>query len=217
MSMGVNYDIPFYANTLDGTHCVQAVFKMITEHFRPDLVLSFEEWERISHKRAGGWTWTMSGLIWLKEAGFEVENVEYIDYHRFSSEGVAFLEELWGIDVASIQGEKTNIPEEQEIAKLFIEEIEPKVRLPNADDLKNMLENGYLLAVTVNSRILNAREGYAGHLVVVKGYDDTGFFLNDPGLPPLENRHVDYALFTRAWAYPNDNARNLAAIRGAKQ
>jgi uncharacterized protein YvpB len=60
---------------------------------------------------------------------------------------------------------------------------------------------------------LNGKEGYCGHLVIVRGFDETGFFLNDPGLPGIENRHVPFDLFERAWSYPDKNANNLMAFR----
>jgi hypothetical protein len=211
--MSVNYDIPFYANTPDDTHCVQAVFKMIAEHFRPDLTHSFEEWDVISHKKQGGWTWPMSSLMWLKEQGFDVVNIEDFDYDRFSKEGLAYLATLWGQELADIQAEKTNVPAEQEIAKRFAREIDTERRAPILKDVRSLLDDGYLVSLSVNLRILNGQEGYVGHLVVVRGYDESGVFLNDPGLPPVENRHVDTELFMRAWAYPDEKALNLAALR----
>jgi hypothetical protein len=65
----------------------------------------------------------------------------------------------------------------------------------------------------VNARVLNGRDGYAGHFVVVKGYDAGQLIINDPGLPAYENKFLTYANFMKAWAYPNKEALNLIAFR----
>lgn len=210
--MGVNYSIPFYANTADDTHCVQASFKMIAEFFRPELKFDFEHWDRISHKKVGGWTWPMSSLIWFKEMNFDVVNIEDFSYARFAKEGKAYLQQLYGQEIADIQESKTDLASEQQIAKHFISMIPTIERAPTISEAQDFLQKRYLLAVNLNIKMLNGEEGYAGHLVVVKGFDDDGFIVNDPGAPAAQNRRVDYQSFLKAWAYPDERALNLTAI-----
>lgn len=209
----VNYDVPFYSNTPDDTHCVQAAFKMAAEYYRPDLVLSFEKWDEITNKKKDGWTWTMSGLLWLKGNGFDVEDIEPFDYREFIRSGKEYLRELFGDDVADIQEKMSDVHQEQEISKEFIKVIHVEERRPTFEDVRAFLDSGYLVMMNVNARTLNGRDGYAGHFIVVKGYGSQGLFFHDPGLPAIENRHVDYGYFMKAWAFPNENALNLIAIR----
>lgn len=210
----INYRVPFYSNTPDDTHCVQAAFKMVAEYFRPDLVLGFDEWDNITHKKKDGWTWTMAGLIWFKENNFDVVDIEPFSYPMFISSGKEYLRELFGDEIANIQDEKSNLMQEQEISKEFIKTVRVEERKPDLDEVRDFLQKGYLVSMNVNASTLNGKEGYAGHFIVITGHDDTGFIFNDPGLPPVENRHVAYSEFVKAWAFPNENALNLIAIRG---
>jgi len=60
---------------------------------------------------------------------------------------------------------------------------------------------------------LNKRNGYTGHFVVIKGYDGNLLTIHDPGLPPMENRRIDFQTFENSWAYPNDDAKNIIALK----
>ena len=41
--MNITYKIPFYTNTEDNVHCMQASMKMVYEYFKPEDIKSFEE------------------------------------------------------------------------------------------------------------------------------------------------------------------------------
>jgi len=207
----IDYNVPFYSNTPDDTHCFQAALKMVLKYFLPEKEYSWEELEKKTAKVEGLWTWTMAGILWLKESCFDVVNIEQMDYRRFASEGESYLIEFFGEDVGKEQIEHSDIPQEVEYARRFADISE--LRIPYDSEIKSFLEQGYLVICNVNSHMLNDKEGYAGHFVVVKGYDDTGFILHDPGLPAFEKRHVRFDVFERAWAYPNETAKNIVAVR----
>jgi len=114
--------------------------------------------------------------------------------------------------VGRAQIENSDIEQEREIAKKFIEKILVKKVIPTIDDLKNLLLQGYLVICHVNSRKLNNKPGYAGHAVVVKGFDDKHFFLHDPSFTS-PHRSVEFSLFEEAWAYPNDKIKNIIALK----
>ena len=44
--------VPFFGNTEDGTHGYQACIKMILGYFKPDIIMSYEELNKISRKLA---------------------------------------------------------------------------------------------------------------------------------------------------------------------
>ena len=43
-------NVPFFPNTADNTHCLQAVLKMILKYFEPQKDYSFEELNILSDK-----------------------------------------------------------------------------------------------------------------------------------------------------------------------
>lgn len=76
-----------------------------------------------------------------------------------------------------------------------------------------MIKEDYLIMVNLNADALDGESGYSGHFVVIKGFNDKGFILNDPGLPGRENHKVSFDSFDKAWAYPNEKAKNIIAFK----
>lgn len=208
-----NYDVPFYSNTPDDTHCFQAALKMVLKFFLPDRDFSWEELDRITAKVDGLWTWPTSGLIWLNDKGFNVKNIETFNYKKFIQQGSQYLIDLYGNDVGGAQIKHSDIKQEIGLAGEFVEKIESEVRIPSSSEIVEFVQNGYLVICNINSKVLNKEEGYSGHFVLIKGTSDSGFTINDPGLPALENRTINFEEFERAWAYPNELAKNIIAIR----
>lgn len=205
-------DVPFYENT-DNTHCFQAVFRMILKHYRPNEEYSWEELEKITAKVDGLWTWPTAGMLWLHNNGFEVHDIETFDYAKFFEKGDDYLIELFGEKVGQEQIDHSDLDQEIGYAKQIVAAGLCEPRTPEVSELKQRLDEKYLLICNVNSRALNDKDGYVGHFVLLTGYTNKGFVLHDPGLPPLENREVAFADFERAWAYPNEQAKNYIAVR----
>ena len=44
-----------------------------------------------------------------------------------------------------------------------------------------MLDEGRLVFVTLNSRLLNDKDGYVNHAVLIVGLEDNNYIVNDPG------------------------------------
>ncbi|MFZ2193045.1 MAG: hypothetical protein WAV31_02275 [Candidatus Moraniibacteriota bacterium] len=207
-------EIPFFSNTADDKHCFQASLKMIMKYFWPSEDYSWKELEKITAKIPRLWTWQMAGLIWLQEKGVEVKNIEMFDYEKFIQLGGKYLIEEYGEEVGKRQIENSDIEQEKKLSKKFIEIINTERRIPNIDDIKQLLLDDYLIITNINSRILNNRYGYTGHSVVLKGFSGEEFIINDPGgAPGIENRKVDFELFEKAWGYPNEKAKNIMAFK----
>ena len=212
----VNYAVPFYENTSDNTHCFQACLKMIFKYFFPHNEYTFDDLDIISAKVPGKWTWPMASLMWCSNQNLEVKNIETFNYNMFVSEGEKYLFEFYRKEVAEAQIKNSDISQAIEISKDFIKQIDTEVRLPSIWEIKTFLDKGYLIICNLNSHALDLREGYSGHSVLVKGYDKNEFFINDPGLPGIKDRMVDFETFEKAWAYPDQNAKNIMAFRKKK-
>lgn len=211
--MLLDYKVPFYSNTPDNTHCFQAALRMILKYFWKDKDFTWKELERITAKPQGLWTWPLAGMVWLHKNGFKVRDIEIFDYSRFIKEGEKYLFEFYGKEAAQEQIKNSDIDQEKKYAKKLLKSGIVEFKLPTIDNLKDLLKDGYLAICLVNSKKLNNKKGYTGHFVVIKGYQGNKFILHDPGLPPQKNRKIDEKVFEKAWAYPDDNARNLTAIK----
>jgi hypothetical protein len=161
----------------------------------------------------GKGTWSMAGLLWLKDQGFEVIHITPFDYQIFEERGGEYLLELYGKEVGEWSIAHSNMQLEQQRAKKMAKAEISKKAIPTVEDVKKYLDDSYLVKVLLNARKLDSKKGFAGHAVVVKGYNDTHFTIHDPGLPPRPNRKVTFKEFEEAWADPNQEAKELDAIK----
>jgi hypothetical protein len=205
--------VPFYSNTPDDTHCVQAVLRMVLKYFLPEKEFSWRKLEKMTAKKKGKWTWSMQGMLNLKKMGFDIVNMEDFDYKRFSKEGGKYLIEKWGKEMGEAQIKNSDIPQEMKIAKEFVKVFGSEFRIPSLGDIRKLLSQGYLVVCSVNFFALDGKKGYAGHSVLVFDSDEKNIFLHDPGRPPRKNRKVPIIRFIKAWAYPTAMEKNLTAYR----
>jgi len=207
------YNVPFYGNTDDNTHCFQASIKSVAKYFWPDREFTWEELETITGKEPGKWTWSLAGINWLKQQGLDVVTIDPFDFERFSVEGADYLRADYGEELAQAQTEHSDLPKEMKRASELIDSVNIEKRIPSISDIRNLLDSGYLVQAAVNSKILKGEDGYSGHSILVIGYDDENLILHNPGLPPVENQEVPADLFEQAWAYPNEKSKNILAVR----
>lgn len=173
------------------------------------------ELEQLSGKVPGLSTWPQQMIVNLAGMGFDVVMVEGFDGPAFIEEGSEYLRRAFGEEAAAWQVANSDIPQEQRTYQAVLEEPSVRVenRIPSLDELRPLLQEGYLLNIVVNSRKLNGREGYVGHSVVVYDITDSEITFHDPGLPAQRARTVTPAVFNEAWADPNPTAKNYIAIK----
>jgi len=209
--------VPFYPNTEDNTHCVQAALRMVLKHFFPEREFTYEELDRASNKQSGKWTWPYAAIVWMTEQGLEVINVSIFDTNQFVAHAESYMLEVFGEEKTKANLEHSDISLAVSDAEQYLKNrsIKEERRIPTIDDIKEFLKQGYIPTCGVNSRVINGEEGYAGHRIVVTGFDENGLFIHDPGgrLPPIEDRLVDYQTFERAWGYPDEKQKGVIAYR----
>lgn len=211
--MQINKSVPFYANTSDDLHCYEASLRSILKYFKPEEEYNWEQMEAVTGKRIGKWTWPQRSFVWLQKHGFEIVNIEVFDYARFIAEGGKYLMEFYGEEAGREQIAHSDLVQEQAVCINFLNLVHTELRIPDIKDIRSLLQQGYLLNCLVNSAALNGHKGYVGHSIVIKGITEEEIILHDPGLPSLEDRHVAFATFEKAWGYPDKNAKNLTAVK----
>lgn len=204
--------IPFYANTSDDTHCFQAVMRSILKYYFLEREYSWKELDKITQKAPGKWTWPMAGLMYLKQLGLEVKNVELFDYGAFYERGDEYLIERYGEEVGRASIEHGD-PNDHLIAKDFAVSGITENRPATFEELQQLFQQGYILVCGVNSYALNNQVGYAGHFVLITDIGDDYVILHDPGLPPAPNRRVDRATFEKAWFLSSEKDGNYMAFK----
>lgn len=204
--------VPFFGNP-DTTHCFQACIRMLLKYYLPTANYQWDELDRMTGKKEGLWTWPMYGMIQLTEIGFEVVDIEDFDYERFSKEGEPYIKERYGEEVGTAQIQHSDIPYEMKNAEQFLKCLKFEQRLPDVQDIKGLLSEGYLVICNINGCALNDFPGYSGHFVLIHQIGNSQLLIHDPGLPPHESKKVTPEKFLASWAYPSEREKNVMAFR----
>lgn len=210
----VDFNVPFIGNTPSDKQCLQAAYGMIRQYFDPQLAMDWDAWAEITGYVPEKGTWSMAGLMWFKENGYEVVHIAEFDYGDFALRGPEYLIEALDEEVAKWDIKFTDFTIEQSRALRFLRTGIWIKRAPTIDDMRNYLDAGYLLKCTVNLNALNDKPGYLSHALVVKGMTADEVIMHDPGLPAIPNRRVSIAKFKEAWGHPAmPGSEKLDAIR----
>lgn len=208
-------DIPFYPNLKDNLHCLQACLKMVLKYYFPKKNYSYLELDKISRHVKGKWTWQGSSLLELSKLGFEVVNIENLDYCKFAEGGEHHLKTIWTPEVFNLQKKFSDLKQEKSIASKLarnknIKLINRQVRL---GDIENYFSKDYIVLASVNPCVFQKQNCYASHLVVVVNINSKIVTFHDPGLPPQENRTVPRKIFEKAMIPPWKEDTNVIALK----
>ncbi|HSD55587.1 MAG TPA: RluA family pseudouridine synthase [Candidatus Saccharimonadales bacterium] len=181
--------VPFYANHDDNMHCSVAVYRMLFDYFLKRK-MSWTVMDKMAGFEDGKAPWTVT--IWerMSRQGFDIRMIELFDYKRYEKEGDAYLRKYLTKEEYDWQVKHTNVLDIQSRIASFLKQVHVEMRRPTMDDIDEMLDDGRLVFLTVNSRVLNDKEGYVSHAVLVIGQNDKEYIIHDPGLPGQPSRHV---------------------------
>jgi hypothetical protein len=186
---------------------------MILSYFISYKEYSWSELYELTDKKPDKWTWPMRSMLNLEKLGFEIVNIESFNYSKFIENPKAYLYQEYGEEVALAQIQNSDIDIEVQNAKDFMEKIESIYKIPDLEDLKSLLDQGFMLLLNVNNRILENRSGYVGHAIIIKEIGENEIVLNNPASKNGENNVHSLAEFMPAWSYPDEKARNIMAVR----
>jgi 23S rRNA pseudouridine1911/1915/1917 synthase len=181
--------VPFYSNDADNMQCMIAVYRMIVEHFLHKQ-MSAADMRKFVGYEPGVAAWTLRPLTQFVHMGFDVRMIEPFDYARYAEEGEAYLQTAMPPEQLKWQLEHSNILSMQQYIPEFLRTVKHERRSPTLADIDDMLTQGYLVNVMLNSKALNHQEGYTAHSVLVLREEGSNYVIHDPGLPPVPDRVV---------------------------
>lgn len=208
----------FISNTPDDKHCVQASVGMVLKYFLPSQKFSMQDLEKFSGFVESKGAWEMEELLNYDKLGLKAKVIVNSSYEEFGKRGFKYLEEIMGHDVTEWAKENTGdieleMKRSRAVAKKGIHEF----RIPQRNDVCNLLADGWLVMVDINARKLNSKPGFAGHRVLIYRTDDESVTMHDPGLPAYPARKISWQALEDAWADPNEDSKMLIAIRKLKE
>lgn len=212
----MRYTVPLVPNSQDdSTRCMQACMAMVLAYFMPKRRFTMDELDTHSGKKPGKTTWPMAALLWMRELGFEVVNVEACNYEQLLKDRDRYLIDMYGAEVADWALRNSDMEQVYQDAAAFVHGgVQTLVRLPTVADVKHYLNQGYLCICWVNANALYKELGLSGHFILATGFNDEGLYYNDPGLPAAADCFVTDADMEHAWSTPSEQTKTFMAFRG---
>ncbi|MEX0918742.1 MAG: hypothetical protein WDZ85_02125 [Candidatus Paceibacterota bacterium] len=208
-------NIPFYKNTKDDTRCLPACWRMVLKYYLPNKNYPYHILDPLIGHKPKQWTWQSQGLLYLANLGFEVVNIENLDYKKFVRQGKKYLAQIWSKEVFEVQEKYSDLDNEQIQARKLIKN--PLIKLINKkisiSDIERYFYDGFLVMISINPYVLERKKGYASHLVLITAIEDNNITFHDPGLPPIKNRKVGRKTFIKAMSKPWKEDNNLIAVK----
>lgn len=190
-------DIPFYKQP-DPKGCVVATLRMALEYFGQKY--TWEELNELVERKEGKWGSFSAAVVKLKKEGWDVKIIETFDFERYYKEGVKYFYKKYGKSIT----EETFLPNyDFEASKKHAKELLSlgiaERRKLSFKEIEQYLNEGYLVAVVVNSRMLTGNEGFMAHAVLITGIDDENVWFHDSSFSsPQSNKKMNKKMFIKA-------------------
>jgi len=205
--------IPFYPNTKDNSHCVQACLKMALKYYFPKKTYSLTKLDNATNHKSNQWdTITM---LFLASLHFQVQYYASFNNKKFAEQGETYLKTIWSTEVFKEQKKHSNFKREQNLIKKELKDtkITSHNRPATMSDIKRLFAKHYTVFAAINPYTLDGDKGYSSHLVVITAINSKTITFHDPGIPPIKNRVSTLADFKRGLCYPDKESATIIAFK----
>ncbi|HSX42926.1 MAG TPA: hypothetical protein VLF59_02470 [Candidatus Saccharimonadales bacterium] len=196
-------NVPYHDNP--GNACALACYTMIAQYLLPDAHITFEQLSKVGNWREGYVVWEFPIWKWLMDRGVYITDYDVIDYDAWSKEGVSGLQNSLPSDEFNWYKENTYDLEEVtgHIQQAFAHpNFSYTHRKPTWEDLLAEHEKAGICDVVLNSHILNQKEGFAAHRVVLIDISDKEVIFHDPNFDGSgKYRHEPINRFRQAFEH----------------
>ncbi len=196
----------FVSNTNDDLHCYQACYKMIYDFFTGNNI-TIKEAELATGFILGKQTWPYQGMIGFADSNLPVISIEDFPIEHFINNPYEALKIYTNENMLAVDDimKNSDISEAQRSIKKYMchENITVENRIPEFYDIESLIKDSYMIITNVNSRILNDKDGYCGHFIIIDSFYSEGVVVHNPGLPPYYAQKVPYEKFNRSWMFPS--------------
>lgn len=197
--------IPFYPNTDDDLQCMVSIYRTLFEYYLHKRFSQREMAQYVGYE-PGRAAWTIRPLTLMARLGFDIRMVETFDYKAFLKHGDEYLHTVYTDQEIAWHTNNTNISDIKQYIPAFLRTIDYEQRSPTLADIDSMLAEDRLVFVTVNSRVLNGKNGYASHALLILQGDNKNYIVHDPGLPPQPYRQLTREQLWEAMGGENNTA-----------
>lgn len=178
-----------------GNHCQEASLQSILSYFKPDSSYGFEQMCEITGRNSDKAVWAFGYSLWLTDNGFEVQRITTVDYKAFARQGIDYIRDTYGDEIADWQEQNTNFEKALQLADQYIDKVDIVTKSPQISDIESAMVDGWLAKVMIDSGVVEETGQYLGHSVVVTGVESDSVIYHENGMPPIPDRKVTQELF----------------------
>lgn len=173
--------VPYHNNP--GNACALACYTMIAQYLLPDANVTFEQFGKIANWRKNYVVWEFSIWKWLMDKGVYITDYDIIDYAAWSREGIDGLKN--SVPTEEFKWYEENTYDLNEVTgymqQAFMHPNFTHVRKkPTWEDVMTEYEKPGICDIVLNSRVLNRKDGFAAHRVVLIEITDKEVVFHDP-------------------------------------
>lgn len=173
--------VPYHDNP--GNACALACYTMIAQYLLPDAKITFEQLAKIGNWRKGYVIWEFPVWNWLMDQGAYITDYEPADNNAWAKDGVEGLKN--SIPPKEFEWYQKNTYDLGEVTEHLQKTLAHKNftyihRKPSWEDVLSEHAKPGICDITLNSELLNMREGIAVHRVVLLDITDTEVVFHDP-------------------------------------
>lgn len=132
---------------------------MALKYFLPGRELTREQLDKLSHKQPGLGAWWFPAVAEMRKLGLRIIYIERFDYAEFYERGEDYLYEFYVPEIADWFLNKSNLRYVMNLIPRFLKEDDVQTRRATMEDIENLLNEGWLVGLEINVRILQERPG----------------------------------------------------------
>ena len=194
--------VPFFPNSDDNLHCLQACVKSVLAYYFPKRSFSDKKIDEQTGQ-IGGWSWLCPSVVYINSLGLQTKlfcPAFGFDYGRFSKLGQSYLKQVWGKEryaKEEANGALRNIAFVHHAAMELIDNGLWEDSQMETTELSKLLERENVLVIgkTIHEWLSGIDVNGVPHFaLLIKEYSKTQWRIHDPGLPPIDNRKVNKML-----------------------
>jgi hypothetical protein len=145
--------------------------------------------------------------------GLKVRAIEAFDYQQYYEQGQRYVLSHFGPEIGSWYLRHTNILTIKENIPEFLKTVDFECRAATMADIDELLAEGWLVGLELNSRRLHNLDGFVAHMVVIFSAKNSKYFMHDPGLPPRPNLEISASRLEDIWLGAEPKTAALLAIK----
>ena len=192
-------NIPYVSNP--GKGCALACYTMTAKYFFPEM--TFEQIAKISNWKPGYVIWAFKFWLWIMNKGIKITDYDLIDLQKWTNDGIE------GLKKSITETEFNYFLNNTKNLESYSIDIQKVLNHPNFiyhrnqpvfEYLESAFQKGAVCEVVLNSNILDGRNGFSMHRIVILDITKDDVIFHDPRkIIPRPEKKESKELFKKAW------------------